>query len=65
VRAGSRMLWRLSLQAGPGAVSAVWRPARSRAAVMMLLVSSVVAGLRIELPVLAVSRPGRAGKIAA
>jgi hypothetical protein len=31
----------------------------------MLLASSAVAGFRIELPVLAVSRPGRAGKIAA
>jgi hypothetical protein len=62
--ADSRMLCRLSLQAGPGVASAVSRSARSLATVM-LLVSSVVAGLRTELPVLAVSRPGRAGKIAA
>jgi hypothetical protein len=31
----------------------------------MLLVSFVVAGFRIELPVLALSRSGRAGKITA
>lgn len=58
------MLWRESLQAGPGAVTALWRPTRSLATVM-LLVSFVVAGLRIELLVLALSRSGRAGKIAA
>jgi hypothetical protein len=45
-------------------VTALWRPARSLAT-LMLLVSFVVAGLRIELLVLALSRSGRAGKIAA
>jgi hypothetical protein len=46
------------------AVTAVWRPTRSLAPVM-LLVSFAVAGLGIGLPVLALSRPGRARRIAA
>jgi DNA-binding transcriptional LysR family regulator len=45
------------------AVTAVWRPTSSLATAMPL-VRFVVAGLGIGLPVLALSRSGRAGKIA-
>ncbi len=52
------------LRAVPGAVTAVWGPARSLA-MAMLLVSLAVAGLGTGLLVLALPRPGGAGKIAA
>jgi hypothetical protein len=55
---------RYGIQAARADLDDMRRRRRSLATVM-LLVSFVVAGLRIELLVLALSRSGRAGKIAA